>query len=60
MEPVTISLFILSGISFLLHGLHLNNNYRCGGTNSCCQCSGDIEEIPPTTTQLLLKILQPN
>jgi hypothetical protein len=46
MEPVTITLFILSGISFLLHGFHLGGKYRCGSSASCCQCAGDIDETP--------------
>lgn len=47
MEPITITLFILSGISFFLHGLHINDKYRCGGATSCFECSGDLQEIPP-------------
>ena len=51
MEPLSIGLIITSLVSFLLHGLHLKNHYKCGYPGSCCSCDGEIDENPAISPQ---------
>lgn len=44
MEPVSIGLIIASSISFLLHAFHLKSKFRCGNSQNCCECGGEIDE----------------